>query len=435
MPIVFALCAMAPLALRCGPALGARPVHGAIATPQGRLPVVIFTAAPIYDSLAALDGRERFPEGAQLMVLRAGRVEALTPEFAASADASVGFDGEAVLFAGKKLAGDPWQIWKISMGGGEPQRVRSAVTDLIRPLWVPGGRMVYARRSPSGFGLETADVDGKGAAAQTLTFLPGNFVPDDVLRDGRVLFESMFPLGAGGLDTARRSARAAEMFLVYADGSGVESVRCDHPEGREAGREHGKQMASGDIVFTHGRRLARFTSALKDEAAVVAPAGDYAGDVAELPDGRWVLAAKRPGAAHFALAEWKPGTATLETLARDAARDFVEPVVLAARTEPKNHPSGLHDWTVGNLLALDARLTRSGTVAGAPAMVEAETLDAAGHTVQLGTAPVEADGSFFVQATGDEPLRLILLDAQGRTLRAERGWFWVRSGEQRICVG
>jgi hypothetical protein len=68
-------------------------------------------------------------------------------------------------------------------------------------------------------------------------------------------------------------------------------------------------------------------------------------------------------------------------------------------------------------------------------MVEAQTLDAAGHTVELGTAPVEADGSFFVQATGDEPLRLILLDAQGQTLRAEQGWFWVRSGEQRICVG
>jgi Hydrazine synthase alpha subunit middle domain len=29
----------------------------------------------------------------------------------------------------------------------------------------------------------------------------------------------------------------------------------------------------------------------------------------------------------------------------------------------------------------------------------------------------------------------VLLDAAGRTLRQERGWFWMRSGEQRICVG
>jgi hypothetical protein len=48
---------------------------------------------------------------------------------------------------------------------------------------------------------------------------------------------------------------------------------------------------------------------------------------------------------------------------------------------------------------------------------------------------VESDGSFFVQADGDRPLRFILLDAAGNTLREERGWFWVRRGEQRICVG
>lgn len=417
-PMVLMLCAAAPLILGAR-APGAGP--GA-----ADLPAVIFTAAPVYDSPAALNGRERLPQGAQLMILRAGRVRPLTPGLAASADASVGFDGQTVLFAGKKQAGDPWQIWKTSVDGGEPQLVRAAATDLIRPLWMPGGRMVCARRTAAGFALETADVDAPGGAAQRLTFLPGSFLPDDVLRDGRVLFESQFPLGARG---------AAEMFLVYADGSGVESVRCDHPAGREAGREHGKQMASGDIVFTHGRRLGRFTSARKDETPVAAPAGEYAGDIAELPDGRWVLAVKRPGAAHFALAAWKPGTTTLAMLAQDAAQHCVEPVVVAPRPQPKKHPSGLHDWAVGNLLALDARLTRGGTVAGRPAAVQAETLDADGHTVELGTAPVEADGSFFVQAKGDEPLRLILLDAQGRTVKAERGWFWVRNGEQRICVG
>ena len=57
------------------------------------------------------------------------------------------------------------------------------------------------------------------------------------------------------------------------------------------------------------------------------------------------------------------------------------------------------------------------------------------RSVALGTAPVEKDGSFFVQAAGDRPLRFILLDAAGNTLRGEQGWFWVRKGEQRICVG
>jgi hypothetical protein len=64
-----------------------------------------------------------------------------------------------------------------------------------------------------------------------------------------------------------------------------------------------------------------------------------------------------------------------------------------------------------------------------------ETMDAAGHAVVMGTAPVEADGSFFVKAPADKPIRFALLNAKGAVLRQEHGWFWARRGEQRICVG
>ena len=53
----------------------------------------------------------------------------------------------------------------------------------------------------------------------------------------------------------------------------------------------------------------------------------------------------------------------------------------------------------------------------------------------IGTAPVEADGSFFVKTPGDKPIRFALLDAKGDVVRQEHGWFWIRRGEQRICVG
>jgi hypothetical protein len=413
----------APLGLAC---LLAAPVHGPAAPSQssrGNTALnapVIFTAAPFYDSLAALHGGERFPRGAQLMVLRAGQAEPLVPELAASADASISFDGKSVVFAGKKQPRDPWQIWSVSADGGAPQLLISADTDLIRPLWMPADRLVYARRTPDGFVLETAALDG--SASQKLTFLKGNFIPDDVLRDGRVLFETGFPLGAGA---------TPEMFLVYADGSGVESVRCDHG----LAREHGRQMLSGDIVFTHGTKLARFTSALAEETAIAAPAGEFAGDVAETSDGRWLLSIRRPGAPHFELEAWQPRAETAKILTHDDERDLVQPVVVARSAVPNRHPSGLHDWKTGNLLALDARLTRSGPLGASPQSVRVETIGQDGRAVVLGTAPVAADGSFFVQATGDEPLRFILLDASGNKIRAEDGWFWVRRGEQRICVG
>jgi hypothetical protein len=35
--------------------------------------------------------------------------------FAATADANVSFDGKSVLFAGKQAAGDPWQIWELTL--------------------------------------------------------------------------------------------------------------------------------------------------------------------------------------------------------------------------------------------------------------------------------------------------------------------------------
>lgn len=402
-------------------------------------PPIIFTAAPVYDPLAALHGRERFPRGARLMLLRDGNITPLVPEMASSADPSVSFDGKTILFAARPTADDSWQIWQISLDGGPPHRLLDGATDLIRPLWMPDGRMVYARRTPNGFVLEAAALDGSNPVR--LTYVPGNFVPADVLRDGRVLFESGFPLGAGA---------TPEIYTVYSDGSGEESVRCDHAAAqRSGGRAQARQLPSGDIVFAQAGRLARFTSALADEAPIAAPPGNYAGDVASLPDGRWLLAVRRPGEQHDELAVWtppvaarfsgdpeaKPAAPSLTTVAHDPQLNFVEPVIVQPRPTPNHHPSALHPWTTGNLLALDARLSRSGELRIAPTHVRVETRSDTGSVIALGIAPVAPDGSFFIQAAADRPLRFILLDAHGRILRQERGWFWLRRGEQRVCVG
>ena len=58
-----------------------------------------------------------------------------------------------------------------------------------------------------------------------------------------------------------------------------------------------------------------------------------------------------------------------------------------------------------------------------------------GAAVLLGRQNVAGDGSFYVQVPADRPLRIEVVDAAGRTVRAERDWFWMRPSEQRICVG
>jgi hypothetical protein len=254
---------------------------------------VIVTAAPAYEPAAALRGGERFPKGAHLLLIHEGNAEPLVPEFASSADASVSFDGASVLFAGKKAAGDPWQIWEMTLADRKVRQITSGLTDAIRPLYLPGWRLVYALRTPRGFQLQSArlmeskaltEIEGSSAkSVLPLTYMSASAVAADVLADGRILFEAGFPLGAGA---------SPEMFLVYSDGSGVESYRCDHPVNAAGARWGGRQLSSGDVVFTHGGSLARFSSSLAHEERVAAPHGEYAGAIAETATGEWLVSAR-----------------------------------------------------------------------------------------------------------------------------------------------
>ena len=398
----------------------------------------IVTAAPVYKPLAELRGGERFPNGAQLLLVHDGKTEPLVPGFAATADADVSYDGKSVLFAGKKTADERWQIWELNLEDHSLRKVKSTPDDAERPIHLPGGRLVWAQRTSDGFQLQSSD-DGRppefnymnataGPGILPLTYLHASAFPTGVLHDGRILFESGFPLGNGS---------TPEIYLVYADGSGVESYRCDHGRGRWGAR----QLASGDVVFTHGASLARFTSAMAHEEPIAAPPAQYAGDLAEADAGAWLLSARMANSAHYTIGLWQPGDAShargrkLETVLAMSGMDLVDPVLLAPHLRPNRHPSGLHPWNYANLMALDARVSRDGTLRGTPASVRLETQDANGLTVATGTAPVEQDGSFFVSVPPDRPIRFALLDGNGAVLRQEHGWFWIRGGEQRYCVG
>lgn len=393
---------------------------------------VIVTAAPAYVPLAELRGKERFPRGAQLLLIHAGKAAPLLTGFAASADANISFDAQTVLFAGKRIASDPWQIWELTLKDGSVRKVISTAGDAERPLYLPGGRMVWAERTKDGFQLWSAE-DGHplgyspwnptaGPGVLPLTYLRSSAFPADVLRDGRILFEAGFPLNAGP---------TPELYLVYADGSGIESVRCDHGRARWGGT----QLVSGDVVFTHGSSLARFVSPLAHEQAIQAPRADYAGAIQETDSGAWLMSARATGDSRFAIKLWQPDAGTMRTILAESSADLVEPVLVAPRTRPNRHPSGLHPWDYANLLALDVRISRDRVLQGVPVSVRLEVQDAAGRATAVGTAPVEPDGSFFVQVPADKAIRFSLLDRNGAVLRQEHGWFWTRKGEQRICVG
>ena len=363
-----------------------------------------------------LDGPERFPNGATLKIATAGQSRVLVNGFAATADACVSFDGRRVLFAGKQSAGQRWQIWEMPISGGVPRQVTNTSDDSIRPFYLPADKFVYARRANGAFHLEILTFDGK--VANRLSYAPGDQTPTDVLRDGRILFE------------ARRPDGARELYTVYTDGTGVEAHRCDH----RGDRVNGRELSNGDIIFETGGKLARFTSARATELPVEQPAGEFTGPIAEL-DANEIIASYRakPGEP-FGLVRWKIGAAPVPLLSAKAA-SLLQPVVVRARPAPKWHPSAIGERPGANLLCLNVYTSKERIAAGTVARVRLWTRDDAGMPAKLGEASVENDGSFYVMAPGEKPLRFELLNKAGAVVSAEKGWWWARTGEQRVCVG
>ena len=55
--------------------------------------------------------------------------------------------------------------------------------------------------------------------------------------------------------------------------------------------------------------------------------------------------------------------------------------------------------------------------------------------VELGTVPLAADGSFYIEVPADRPVALQAVDGEGRAVINELSWIYTRPGEQRACVG
>jgi Hydrazine synthase alpha subunit middle domain len=371
---------------------------------------LLYTAAPQYDAAAGLDGLNRFPKGATVILVSGTSKQRLTPLYA-SADPAVSFDGNHILFAGRAAAGSHWQIWEVSASGGSPRQVTHCDADCTHPLYVPDGRIAYTRASSTGSNVEIANANG--GSSQRLTFAPGRHVTEDVLRDGRILFQSN-----------------GELYTVYPDGTGVESLRCDHGPRRTDAR----QVSSGEVIFSVGGRLARFTPSLALQADLAQPDGEPAGPIAEVSAGRWIVSLRK-SQGMFGLYLWAQESGQAVALETPPGTNTLQPVLVRPRVPPKQFPSGLvESRTTGNLLCLDARASRT-PISEAVATVRVYTRDGAGVPALLGKQTIAGDGSFYVEVPADRPLRIELLNAAGHSVRAEQGWFWMRPSEQRICVG
>jgi Hydrazine synthase alpha subunit middle domain len=377
-----------------------------------------YTAAARYDPDAWVRGSERFPEGARVFVSRNSKRLPLAPSLAWSADPVSSFDGRRILFSGKRSVRDPWQVWEVEIGG-EPLALTRCTTDCIRPLYLPDEKIVYTRVDRDQSVLE---VTGRGQySPKKLTFAPDHYLTNDVLRDGRILFEAA-RWSAGGFHRA--------LMTVYPDGTGVAALREDSGYDRHDARE----LASGEIVFQSADCIMQFKGSDLTESEVESKNSAFCSiraPIADIEPNLWVVSRfGTPSDVYQSLFLKQVGRAGWRRLLSLPHENVLQPAIVGARAVPRLFPSGLQPaGETAQVLGLPI----SGQVTAS--WLRVYTMAGDRSTEILGAAKVYPDGSFFVDLPGDQPVRFELLDGERRPIGGEQNWIWLRKGERRWCVG
>lgn len=423
------------------------PFARAAPTHSQTYPAIAFIEAPI---VAANSLTQRFPQGSRLVRLSAGEAPAstlpLTPGFFAAADPQVSFDGTRILFSAERAKGAPWQIWEMTGDGTGVHQITNCSGDCLQPKYLPRDQIVYT--AVDGKGVQRASAvyvcQMNGADAHPITFGPGNFQVETVLRSGRILVSAEAPLVPGS------AKRSRTLFTLRPDGSGLALLRDDAAANKNRGGAI--ELADGTIVFLEtknvagnsaGGQLASIRPGALRALAITGSDTPYR-SAQELRDATLVVARERSarsGNRNFDLYAFDLASKSLGGLLyQNANTSSVQAVPLVPHPLPQIYWSILHPTAqTGRILCLDSYISQDvagGRLAGRIARVRVLTLEQPGnHERIVGDAPVESDGSFYATVPADTPIRFELLGAKGEILHAQRSWIWVRNGEDRGCQG
>jgi len=441
--VAIVLCLFPASLLFGSTAKAAQPQKTARVSPR---PDLLFVQA---ETILDGDAPQRFPRGSRIVRLapESKQPRELTSEFFAAADPQVDFSGAKIIFSAQKTTGAKWQIWEMSADGSEKHQITNCTEDCLRATYLPEAEIVFTVQSlksgrPASY-LAVSKTDG--SQMHPITFGPGNFWLETVLRDGRVLASASSPLQ----DTeAARKTRL--LYTLRPDGAALEAFRCDHVS--PARRDDAAELEDGSVIFVKrsgpsgslGGTLAEVRKGDPGESAVSGRAAKYR---SPRPLSASSLVVSRNSAsqgaaqAKFDLYEFglkKQADGSL--IYSDAKLSSFQAVPLLANPVPKRFWSTLNlDSKAGYFISLNSHISSEGLkgrLAAAIARVRVMSLENSGANERsLGEAPVEKDGSFYVEVLANQPVRFELLDANGKTIVAERSWIWTRPGEQHGCPG
>jgi len=412
--------------------------------------------------------RADYGEGVRLVLLSPdGTTRELSGGFHSAADPEVSFDGQRLLFAGRKTAADRWNIYEMELSGGALRQVtrdlghcRSPayqsslfVLDAERPWYqltfvsTAAGELNEYGDGPA-TNLYSIRLDGTGA--RRLTFNPSSSLDPFQMADGRILFASW---QRHNLDRGVRGRVA--LFGVNLDGTDYAVFAAD--EGLRI-----KHMACTTpmrlAVFVEAENLpwdgaGRLASVslrrnLRSHRVITGPADGLFHSPSPLPDGT-VLVSRRPadGAGTHGIYRLDPVTGRREFLFDDTAWHDIQAKLIAPRPEPDGRSSVVEEQDpTGKFYCLsaytaDVRLSQGSAkrlrvIEGLPhrAGTSRDALSPLLPTRLLGEINLAEDGSFNVQTPANIPIQLQVLDAEGMALRSS-AWIWVKNRESRGCIG
>ena len=411
-------------------------------------PDLIFVQAADYSDRG---GAQRFPEGSRIVRLHSQTYHAvpvdLTPEFFAAADPQVDFNAARILFSGQKARGDKWQVWEMDADGSNQRQVTRCAEDCLRPGYLPGDEIVFTvlEEKDGSLASHLAVANSEGSNVHPITFSPGDWWFETVLRDGRVLASASWPLSSAQQGSAPRL-----FYTLRPDGAAMDSFRCEHQP--SIVREDAQELEDGSIIYIStavhpsetGGKLTEIQRGALAENKIESSGAGY---LSPRPyfENQLIVSRQQSQSSgapqKFALYSFDLQKQVLgPVLYSHAHLSSIQAVALAAHAVPKKFWSTLNpDSKFGYFISLDSYSSAdapNGRVASAIAQVRVVTRRSGeNQDFILGQAPVEKDGSFYVEVPANQPVRFELLDADGKLIVAEKSWIWARPGEQRGCAG
>lgn len=375
---------------------------------------------------------------------------------------SATFDGRSLLVAMAPDGGSFFHIYRVPVSGAPPVQLTEGPFHDIDPAELPDGRIVFTStrigtfeeyHQPPSRALFRMNADGSNIHPITSTLIFDN--EPKVMADGRIIFirtDNFFDRGK--VETHLHSIRPDGTNGLTEFGANVGpdyGVRL-----RAFGYGSPAPMPDGRLAFISSRGNFIGMSGTAEEEHHRLPA--HLGDMAPLPDGRLLCTALRPsvmGVTSDVLGVIDPVDNHIVSIFQSPKGNIHSPVFVGERPRPPVIPDFVdpvdtqHPEATGFLFCQNARFTTK-TKAGWEHIRAIRVLGAVpltlrsshshivhvGHeTVELGTVPIAADGSFNIEVPADMPLALQAIDAEGRSELNEMSWMYVRPGERRSCIG